>query len=866
MRGGEEDVRPGFRFGEEGDLYEIAEPIGSGAAARVYSCVRLQTGGTFAVKVISLQRLKLMGDFESQLVKLNREVDILRELRHPRIVNLITVHRTTHSCFLVMELVRGGELFHSIVQNKRFNETEARYIFRQLLEAVGYMHQKNVIHRDLKPENILVVDTKPVPEPLTGTLRDIKIADFGLSKVVQDGLSMARTFVGTPQYWAPEVLRVQGGGGAYDKAADFWSLGAVLFVMLSGRYPFDGKKMPLEAQIQTAAFNMNTSIWNQVSEDAKDIVRKLLQVDPKERLGIQGCSQHPWIIGSGSWIHSPVKGPTITEVSCNGNTPGAQKPVPIVTQPSNLSDVSAQSMSAETSGSSDPAGARNAGGGASPPVIQVGGAAESPTKGGMEQETIFCLNELLKLQVSIAGSLEMACLAFRHTDVGLSNAIRDTFRQARDISSHASNIVSKYAQVAQQVSQFVLPDLKLAVQEKEPSLAVSLLGMTKGWVQGMKADGENIQQMYHQLQDSVHKLIQRAQRTKMDADRRLAGAMQVAEVGTVPPMSPRTEQFLALELDSVDKHSTPLGSRRNSEDHGVGGARSSREPAHAMGTWTKQLFEQLSHQLGAGGNGAAQQMPMLPDADMAAKAEEDGEAWKRDVLDLLFMAPGISLSQLPKLEMGPPPVPPPRAESAGGDTSPRTPADETPNPFGAPRTHSVDSPMQDATEGSPQGARAGAPGDGQIVEYVPPQAAMTEAVTHSSASLLRALRELKRVDEILQGCSAFWANMDGTVEKLAQMKEHTECLVNFAASSKALRERFEQRLVEYSSFWASLEKLCRQYVTDHQATSKRIYEMIREMSDAADVLDTAQSARLGVMAGIRERERQRRRGSAVVVE
>merc|ERR1712039_1155740 len=101
-----------------------------------------------------------------------------------------------------------------------------------------------------------------------------------------------------------------------------------------------------------------------------------------------------------------------------------------------------------------------------------------------------------------------------------------------------------------------------------------------------------------------------------------------------------------------------------------------------------------------------------------------------------------------------------------------------------------------------------------------------EAIAHSSTSLLRALRELKRVDEILQGCSAFWANMDGTVQKLTQMKEHTECLVNFTSNSKPLRERFEQRLAVYTNFWISLQKLCRQYYRNHQAAAIKMYKAI----------------------------------------
>merc|ERR1711879_781425 len=125
-----------------------------------------------------------------------------------------------------------------------------------------------------------------------------------------------------------------------------------------------------------------------------------------------------------------------------------------------------------------------------------------------------------------------------------------------------------------------------------------------------------------------------------------------------------------------------------------------------------------------------------------------------------------------------------------------------------------------------------------------------QAASRTSASLLRALRELKRVDEILQGCSAFWQNMDGTVQKLAQMKEHTECLVNFAANSARLRERFEQRLDEYTNFWSSLERLCRQYVLDHQTASGRMYQCIREVAEASDIFDTAESAKMGMLSAM----------------
>ncbi|CAK9071214.1 unnamed protein product [Durusdinium trenchii] len=185
----------------------------------------------------------------------------------------------------------------SSLMSSTLNEVEAKYIFRQLLEGVGYMHSKNVIHRDLKPENILIAASRELPPPMSGTLREVKIADFGLSKIINEGSSFAKTFVGTPQYWAPEVLNVQRGGGSYTQAADYWSLGAVLFVMLGGRYPFDGKAMPLEEQIRTASFSMTSAAWQRVSEEAKDMVRGLLKVNPAERLKLEDCMVHPWVAG-----------------------------------------------------------------------------------------------------------------------------------------------------------------------------------------------------------------------------------------------------------------------------------------------------------------------------------------------------------------------------------------------------------------------------------------------------------------------------------------------------------------------------------------------------------------------------------------
>eukprot|EP00930_Biecheleria_cincta_P039797 TRINITY_DN27321_c0_g1_i1.p1 TRINITY_DN27321_c0_g1~~TRINITY_DN27321_c0_g1_i1.p1 ORF type:complete len:921 (+),score=190.72 TRINITY_DN27321_c0_g1_i1:30-2765(+) len=883
----EEAVKPGSRFGPENNLMEIGEELGSGAAAKVYSCTVVATGEEFAVKVINLGKLKLLGDFESHIVKLNREVDILRGLTHPRIVNLRLVHKSENWIFLVMELVRGGELFDHIVRSKTFSEVEARHIFKQLLDGIRYMHSKNVIHRDLKPENILVASSQELQPPLTGKLREVKIADFGLSKVISEGNSYAKTFVGTPQYWAPEVLNVQRGGGSYTQAADFWSLGAILYVMLGGRYPFDGKSMPLEEQIRTGTFAFKTAAWQRVSEEAKDMIRGLLKVDPIERLKVEDCEVHPWLTG-GQHIVSvtpqvQTKQLEVTEMS--SSSPTGTGPVPVVTQPSVGSSISARSASIEnveldTAKSSTSTMGKEDGTGPSTPdarsphVQCVEVETSTPDK---DKEIIFCLQELLKLQVSIAGSLELASLAFRHSDRDVSDLIRRTLNQALKLSAEASQVVSNYSTVAQQVSRDILPDLQLAIQEKEPSLAVALLGMVKDWVADMKKNGESIQRKYNDLQESVQELIISAQRAKHGAEMRLAQGLQaqVAEAELrIPPHSPSQPPVLALEQGNTDL------AGRSSDWHPVsmqsaGGSclPHSRGPVRTevsrggpsvqdvsgmvgeankqalsvpvkMDVWTRHLFEQLSAVQEHGAVGGGGKSPAGKDlAMLTGESSQNMEAWKSEVLDLLFMAPGMGPMMLPAHEASM------EAEEILRSVSEaRSSSREHADSAGSSEDVTMpDAVQRDAGSNSIHGH---VPNDA-IMRYMPGGAGAStadEAIRNSSGALLRALRELKRVDEILQGCSTFWANMDGTVQKLSQMKEHTEVLVNYANSSTRLRERFDERLSEYTAFWKKLERLCSQYCADQQSASKRMYEVMHEASEAADVFDTAQSARLSMLA------------------
>uniref|UniRef100_A0A7S0FDT1 Protein kinase domain-containing protein n=1 Tax=Pyrodinium bahamense TaxID=73915 RepID=A0A7S0FDT1_9DINO len=290
-------------FGPPDDLqrYTLLEELGQGATATVYRCRRGEV--QFAVKTISLAKLRLQRDYQRITDKLNREVQILFKLRHPRIVSLFDVVEETDKLHLVMELVEGGpegiELFDYIVARGSFTEPVARYVFLQIVEGLKFIHLKDIVYRDLKPENILV-DEKASRR--NEGLFEVKLSDFGHSKLINDGYSTALTRVGTPQYWAPEVNDPAKAAKGYDQTVDLWSLGVVLYVMLIGAYPFDGMGEPIEEQMRRARLNFRSASGGMASESAQDLIRALIVVDPRRRLNLDGCRNHPWVVIPGGTL------------------------------------------------------------------------------------------------------------------------------------------------------------------------------------------------------------------------------------------------------------------------------------------------------------------------------------------------------------------------------------------------------------------------------------------------------------------------------------------------------------------------------------------------------------------------------------
>lgn len=254
--------------------YETGRLLGKGTFAKVFYAKNIESGESVAIKVINKDQVKKEGMME----QIQREIAVMRLVRHPNVVEIKEVLATKSKIYFVMEYVKGGELFSKVARG-RLREDLARKFFQQLISAVDYCHSRGVSHRDLKPENLLLDENG-----------DLKVSDFGLSalpeQMLNDGL--LHTQCGTPAYVAPEVLRRKGYDGA---KADLWSCGVVLYVLLAGFLPFqDENLMTMYRKIFKAQFEFPP--W--FSSDARRLISKLLVPDPDRRITIPAIMRVPW--------------------------------------------------------------------------------------------------------------------------------------------------------------------------------------------------------------------------------------------------------------------------------------------------------------------------------------------------------------------------------------------------------------------------------------------------------------------------------------------------------------------------------------------------------------------------------------------
>lgn len=272
---------------EEGINKEFSikdEVIGQGAFAIVKKAVERATGKTYAVKIIS--KRKIMGNTDG----VGRELEILRRLDHPGIVRLRGFYEDDDSYYLVMEFVPGGDLMDFVAAHGAVGEDAAKEITKQILQAIKYVHSLEISHRDLKPDNILIAQDDPVL---------VKITDFGLAKISDTGTFM-KTFCGTLAYVAPEVIDGRMSkitdSNKYSSLVDMWSLGCLVYVILTAHLPFSGGTQDqLYKQIQQGSYHEPPLKEAGVSKEAIAFLDSLLQVDPRLRLTASAALSHPWI-------------------------------------------------------------------------------------------------------------------------------------------------------------------------------------------------------------------------------------------------------------------------------------------------------------------------------------------------------------------------------------------------------------------------------------------------------------------------------------------------------------------------------------------------------------------------------------------
>ncbi|XP_076739005.1 serine/threonine-protein kinase BRSK1 isoform X2 [Maylandia zebra] len=254
--------------------YRLEKTLGKGQTGLVKLGVHCITGQKVAIKIVNREKLS-----ESVLMKVEREIAILKLIEHPHVLKLHDVYENNKYLYLVLEHVSGGELFDYLVKKGRLTPKEARKFFRQIISALDFCHSHSICHRDLKPENLLL-DEK----------NNIRIADFGMASL-QVGDSLLETSCGSPHYACPEVIR----GEKYDgRRADVWSCGVILFALLVGALPFDHDNLrQLLEKVKSGVFHMPHFI----PPDCQALLKGMIEVNSDKRLTLEAIQKHTWYLG-----------------------------------------------------------------------------------------------------------------------------------------------------------------------------------------------------------------------------------------------------------------------------------------------------------------------------------------------------------------------------------------------------------------------------------------------------------------------------------------------------------------------------------------------------------------------------------------
>jgi calcium/calmodulin-dependent serine protein kinase len=268
------------------DVYDLCEEIGRGPFSIVRRCIHRQTGQQFAAKIVDVAKFTSSPGLSTDDLK--REATICHMLKHPHIVELLETYSSEGMLYMVFEYMDGSDLCYEVVRRASsgfvYSEAVASHYMRQILEAMRYCHENDIVHRDIKPECILLA-TKENSAP-------VKLGGFGVAVQLPDRHpANPGGRVGCSSYMAPEVIERR----PYGKAVDIWAAGVLLHVLLSGVLPFHGSGRRLMEAICRGKLHMDCPQWELISDSAKDLIQQMLAVDPKQRITIQEVLNHRWL-------------------------------------------------------------------------------------------------------------------------------------------------------------------------------------------------------------------------------------------------------------------------------------------------------------------------------------------------------------------------------------------------------------------------------------------------------------------------------------------------------------------------------------------------------------------------------------------
>ena len=259
-------------------IYNKTQILGNGAFGEVWLVKHKDLKKNFAMKLIKKRKNK-----PSEEKEILNEIEILKNLDHPKILKIIDFFSTKELYYIITEYCPDGELFNEIIKVGKFDEGQSAFIMNQIFKAITYCHSLNIIHRDLKPENIMITDREK-----NGCLQ-VKIIDFGTAKMSEKGQSENK-YVGSSYYMAPEVIKRK-----YNEKCDLWSCGVIMYILLSGRPPFDGNDdNEILENVKIGEYDLKNYPFPTLSEECIDLIKKLLTYEPNKRISAAEALKHPW--------------------------------------------------------------------------------------------------------------------------------------------------------------------------------------------------------------------------------------------------------------------------------------------------------------------------------------------------------------------------------------------------------------------------------------------------------------------------------------------------------------------------------------------------------------------------------------------